>query len=160
MSLDETPESIGAALGRIPSGCSILTVEYRGRSTGVLVSWVQQAAFEPLALTVCLRQGRPAGRLLAASKRFLLNVLGEDPAPLFKHFARGFALEENAFGGLDICPTEYGPMIAGCVAYLGCTVRDTVSAGDHDVYVAEVEAGEVQGGARPYVHTRKSGLTY
>ena len=65
-----------------------------------------------------------------------------------------------AFAGLEISPTEYGPMIAGCVAYLACTVRDTVSAGDHDVYVAEVEAGEIQGSAKPYVHTRKSGLTY
>ena len=95
-------ESIGAGIGRIPSGCSILTVQHAGRSTGLLVSWVQQAAFDPPSISVAVKRGRPAEGLIDGSGRFVLNLVGEDPKPMFKRFGKGFSLEEDAFAGLAI----------------------------------------------------------
>ncbi|MEK7711105.1 MAG: flavin reductase family protein [Planctomycetota bacterium] len=159
---------IGAAIGRIPSGCAILTVEHGGRSTGVLVSWVQQASFEPLSVTVGIRKGRPATELIDGSQRFLLNLIGEDPAAMFRHFGRGFSLDEDAFHGLQTKPTEYGPMLAlersegiqACIAHLGCRVTRKIAIGDHDLYVAEVVAAASVNGAKPYTHLRSTGLSY
>ncbi len=156
----EDQDTIGVALGRIPSGCSILTVVHEGRSTGVLVSWVQQATFDPPAVTVCLKHGRPAKQLIDASERFLLNVIGEDYNPLFKHFGKGFSLKENAFDGLSVRETAFGPLIESCIAHLGCQVANKVPVGDHDLYVGEVVAAGVVEGARPYTHFRRSGLAY
>lgn len=158
--MEQSTENIGVALGRIPSGCSILTVEHQGRSTGVLVSWVQQAAFEPPTVTVAVKQGRPCVRLIEAAQCFMLNVIGENATPMFKHFGRGFSLDEDAFSGLAIQSTEYGPMLLDCIAHLGCRIREKVVAGDHDLYVAEVAAGHTVGVAKPYVHIRKNGLSY
>jgi flavin reductase (DIM6/NTAB) family NADH-FMN oxidoreductase RutF len=156
----EDLETIGVALGRIPSGCSILTAVHDGRSTGLLVSWVQQATFDPPAITVCLKQGRPASQLINASGRFLLNVIGEDSKTLFHHFGKGFALEEDAFNGLSVRETAFGPLIESCIAHLGCKVAKTVPVGDHDLYVGEVVAAGVVEGAKPYTHLRKNGLAY
>ena len=153
-------ENVGAAIGRVPSGCAILSVTHQGRSTGVLVSWVQQAAFEPLMLSLALRRGRPAQDLVDAGGRFLLNVMGEDSAPLFRHFGRGFTLDEDAFTGLSTQETEFGPLILTCIAHIGCVVRSKVPAGDHDLYLVEAVAGRASQRAEPYVHTRNSGLTY
>src|SRR3954468_23702884 len=110
-------EAIGAALGRIPSGCAILTVQHRGQSTGVLVSWFQQASFEPPAISVALRKGRPAAELVERSGRFLLNLVGSDSTPMFRHFGRGFSLDEDAFAGLEFEPTDYGTLIRSCLAH-------------------------------------------
>lgn len=151
---------VGAAIGRIPSGCSILTVEHDGRSTGVLVSWVQQASFDPPSLTVCLKRGRPALELIESSERFLLNIIGEDSAPLFKHFGRGFALENDAFSGLAVRETCYGPLIESSIAHIGCDVTQKITVGDHDLFVGEVGAAGVVDGAAPYVHLRNDGLSY
>lgn len=156
----EDLDTIGAAIGRIPSGCSILTAAHDGLSTGVLVSWVQQATFEPPSITVCLKRGRPAAGLIDSSERFLLNVIGEDHTPLFKHFGKGFSLEEDAFAGLAVRETAFGPLIESCIAHLGCTVTEKVSIGDHDLYVGEVTAAGVVEGARPYTHLRRNGLSY
>jgi flavin reductase (DIM6/NTAB) family NADH-FMN oxidoreductase RutF len=158
--LNHERSGIGAAIGRIPSGCAILTVEHDGRSTGLLVSWVQQASFEPPSVTVCIRKGRPATELIDGSQRFLLNLIGDDPTAMFRHFGRGFSLEDDAFHGLQTKPTEYGPMIDGCIAYLGCRVTQKVAVGDHDLYVAEVVAGASVNGAKPYTHLRSTGLSY
>lgn len=158
--MDKGRNRIGAAVGRIPSGCSILTAEHEGRSSGVLVSWVQQAAFEPPSISVCVKQGRPIVELIVASKRFMLNVIGEDPTAMFRHFGRGFKLDEDAFKGLQTTTTEFGPMIDGCIAHLGCRVTNKVAIGDHDLYLAEVVAGDVVNGASPYCHLRSTGFSY
>lgn len=158
--LDIDQDTIGIAIGRIPSGCSILTVEHNGTSTGVLVSWVQQAAFEPPSITVCLKRGRPIIELVDAAGCFLLNLIGDDPTMMFKHFGKGFSLDEEAFDGLTVRCTEFGPAIESCVAHLGCRVMTKVSIGDHDLYAAEVAGAGVVEGARPYTHLRKSGKTY
>ncbi|MEK7757538.1 MAG: flavin reductase family protein, partial [Planctomycetota bacterium] len=147
-------------MATVPSGCSILTAEHAGRSSGVLVSWVQQAAFAPPSISVCVKHGRPIVELMEASKRFMLNVIGEDPTAMFRHFGRGFTLDEDAFAGLQTTPTEFGPMIEGCIAHLGCRVIQKVAVGDHDLYVAQVVASVVVNGAKPYTHLRTTGLSY
>ena len=152
-------ESIGAAMGRIPSGCCILTVEHAGQRTGVLVSWVQQAAFEPLSISVCVKKGRPAVELMERARRFLLNVVGEDPAAMFRHFGRGFGPEEDAFAGIRTEATAFGPLLPECIAHLGCELTQSLDVGDHLLYIASVIAG-AGGGNQPYVHLRKSGLSY
>lgn len=147
-------------MGRLPSGCAILTVAHAGNSTGVLVSWIQQAAFEPLMVTVAIKRGRPVQELLEAAGRFSLNLIGDDPKPLFRHFGRGFALGENAFSGLEILDSDYGPLLTSAIAHLGCQVRTRVPAGDHDLYLVEVIAASVSADAKPYVHSRSTGQSY
>ncbi len=151
---------IAAAIGRIPSGCFILTAEHAGRATGVLASWVQQASFDPPLVTAALRRGRPIVELIEGSRGFVLNVIGDPPTALFKQFGKGFSLEEDAFAGLDIEATPAGPRILSCPAHLVCRVRDRFSTGDHDLFLAEVIAGDGDSAVRPYVHLRSNGLSY
>lgn len=152
--------AIGGAIGRIPSGCSILTVAYAHKSTGVLVSWVQQAAFEPPSLSVCVKRGRPAAELIDHAARFVLNIIGDDPAAMFKHFGRGFGPDEEAFTGVATAASDYGPVLTDCIAHLACEVTGKIAVGDHDLYVVHVVAGRHRAEARPYVHLRKNGLSY
>ncbi len=147
-------------MGKIPSGCSILTVRHDDASTGVLVSWVQQAAFEPIALSVAVRKGRPALSLIEQSRRFLLNVIGEPPTAMFRHFGRGFALGEDAFQGLSTEQTDVGVRLLDCIAWIACRVMTQVDVGDHELFIAQVEAAESGREGAPYTHLRKSGLTY
>lgn len=153
-------DMIGTAVGRIPSGCSILTAAHDGRSTGLLVSWVQQASFEPIYVTVCVKKDRPVADLIGASGHFLLNLIGDTPAELFKHFSKTYPLDDDAFAGLSVRDTQFGPLIESCIAHLGCRLHESVAAGDHVLHIAEVVAGGVTDGAKPYVHIRKNGLTY
>jgi flavin reductase (DIM6/NTAB) family NADH-FMN oxidoreductase RutF len=155
-----SPAAMAGALGRIPSGCSILTVTADDRSTGVLLSWVQQASFDPPAVTFCVKRGRPVESLLTHGRRFVLNLMAEDAAALFRHFGRGFSLEENAFADIQTSPSEFGPLLHACPAQLGCEVGGKMGAGDHDVYLGYVRTARIQGDFKPYVHLRRNGLSY
>ena len=153
-------DAIGRGIARIPSGCSILTVAHGDQSTGMLVSWVQQAAFVPPSISVCVKDGRPPNQLIDAAGRFVLNVIGEDPAPLFTHFVQGFPLEADAFDGVESDSSPVGPTLRSAVAHLGCVVTEKVAVGDHILYVATVEAADVSADTKPFVHIRKNGLSY
>lgn len=153
-------EQVGRALGRIPSGCAIVTARAGGRRTGMLASWVQQASFEPPMVSVAIKKGRPVAGLIEASKEFVLNVLGENPTVMFRHFGKGFEAGQDAFAGLAIREVACGLEIPDQIARLSVRVRGQCEAGDHVVYVGEVveaKAGEVR---PPHVHVRKSGWTY
>jgi flavin reductase (NADH) len=160
MTGDNARSSLGEALALIPSGCSILTCAAAGESTGMLASWVQQVAFEPPMVMVAVKRGRPIGALIDRAGRFTLNLLGEGTFRLMKHFAAGFAPGAPAFDGLEMADTDYGVELAAAAGALSCRVKSRTDAGDHHVYVAEVESGHRRSADAPYVHIRKSGFSY
>ncbi|MEE9296162.1 MAG: flavin reductase family protein [Phycisphaerae bacterium] len=160
MPRDTQIESVAKAVGKIPSGLAVLTAVYGERATAMLASWIQQASFEPLMVTVCVKRGRPIESLLDDSGRFVLNILGGEPKTLLKHFARGFAADADAFAGLDVTNSEYGVMLNDAVARIECAVVGKVSAGDHFVYLGEARGGSADQAAQPHVHIRKTAAGY
>ncbi len=157
---DTTSDPIAEVLGKLPSGCSILTARHEGRSTGLLGSWIQQASFEPLLLTVAVKRGRPLVELVEGSGRFVVNILRSDPKEMFRHFGKGFGPDEPAFEGLACRETEFGTILDGALGFLECTVQFRTEAGDHWLYVAEPVSGRMCIESEPYVHIRKSGRSY
>ncbi len=148
------------AVGRIPSGMAILTAAHGERSTGMLASWIQQASFDPLTVSVCVKRGRPIEQLIDASARFVLNIVGTDTPELFKHFGKGFAPNEPAFDGVATRTHEAGVVLDSAIVHIACSVSAKVEAGDHHLYLGEVLAGDGDTEAAPFVHLRKTGLSY
>lgn len=158
---NEQQESLLSALGRLPSGIYILTIGEGESATGMLASWVQQAGFEPPMVSVAIRGGRPVSDRLAAGEPFALNVVGEGQKHLLKHFGRGFEPGQPAFEGIELAATTSGvPALADAIATLECRPTGGADAGDHQVVVAEVTAGELRSDLSPMVHVRKRGDHY
>lgn len=157
---DFSAEHIGPSLARIPSGCAILTARHEGRRTGMLASWIQQAGFDPPAVTVAVKKGRPIEAVMDAAGRFSLNLIGDDPTPMFRHFGRGFGPDDDAFAGLNAVDCDGGVALANALAVFNCRVVGKHDAGDHWVYVGHVSDAKAGGEGRPYVHLRKNGMNY
>ncbi len=155
-----TPDCVGEALGRIPSGCSIITARSASGRMGMLASWVQQCSFEPLMITTAVKKGRPIQKLIDESGTFVVNLLGEDPSAMFKHFGKGFSQEEDAFAGLEVRDIDEGVVIGDQIAWLAVQVRGRHDGGDHWVFIAEVLDAGQDSVQPPYVHLRKTGLSY
>ena len=162
MSKDEPHKQLAGALGRIPSGLFILTARREQQETGMLASWVQQCGFDPPALTVALQRGRDILAWLTPGAPFTLNILEDDQTDMIVHFGRGFALGEPAFEGLDVQRPDGGaPVLSDALAYLQCQVAGRCEAGDHEVFIARVLAGQVlQPEGHPMIHVRRNGFHY
>jgi flavin reductase (DIM6/NTAB) family NADH-FMN oxidoreductase RutF len=160
--LRSTISGLGQALGRIPSGLYILTVEHGERATGMLASWVQQAGFDPPMVTVAIRRDRHVADWVAASGKFTLNQLAIGSKALIRHFGRGFEPDAPAFEGVPLRhDARGGPVLAGAMAYLDAEVAGELATGDHRIFVARVVDGALlQPDAEPLVHVRTNGFHY
>jgi flavin reductase (DIM6/NTAB) family NADH-FMN oxidoreductase RutF len=156
----ELKEKISRPLGSIASGCFIMTARHGDRSTGVLMSWVQQVSFDPPLVTVAVKHGRPIEALVEASGHFVLNTIGGHPWAMFKHFGMGFGPDEMAFKDLTTREIPAGIVIEECIGYLACKVRTRLDPGDHVLYIGEVVDGGTLGNDRPYTYTRTNGFDY
>ena len=85
---EEMKQTVGKALGRIPSGVFVLTVSHGDQRDAMLASWVMQAGFEPPAVSISVAKGRPIVDLIKAGKLLGLSVLPEGDTKLMKRYAR------------------------------------------------------------------------
>ena len=161
----QSTDAIGPVLGRTPSGVFVLTAKHTdGRETGTLVSWVQQAAFEPPMVTVAVNRKRYLIEWLADSPNVVLNLVGESQKHFLKQFGAGFGPDEPAFEGMLVHRTESGvPILADAMGYLEGTVKSQMETGDHMIFAVEITSADRGPGfdeSKPMVHIRKSGFNY
>jgi flavin reductase (DIM6/NTAB) family NADH-FMN oxidoreductase RutF len=162
---DTQRETIGAVLGRVPSGLFVLTARGpEGQQTGMLASWVQQASFDPPAVTFAVKKDRYLNEWLAANADVVLNLVGETQKKFLGHFGKGFEPGEPAFEGLAIAAASSGlPALREALGWLEGTITGRVEAGDHMIYVARVTgaaSGPNLAAEKPWVHVRKNGFNY
>ena len=158
-------DTIGAVLGRTPSGLFILTaLGPDGAETGMLASWVQQASFEPPTMTVAVNRKRYINDWLQPGAFVALNLLGEHNKSLLGHFARGFDPGAPAFNGIETVRTPQGvPALIAALGWLEGRVTGRVEAGDHTVCIVELTCAGSSDDLeteRPWVHIRKNGFNY
>ena len=154
-------ESMGRALGMIPSGIFVVTAARDSVRAAYVGSWIQQAAFEPPSITIAMNRQRPLLTLLEPGRGIGVNILGRGQAALYDRFERGFSLDEDPFVGVEITTAVTGaPLLREAFAYVDCRIRAMLDAGDHMVILAEVLAGAVQQSGEPMTYTRRSGFTY
>ena len=154
-------ETIGKAIGRIPSGLFIVTVRSAaGEETAFLASWVQQVAFAPPLVSVAVKQGRPALELLGADGCFAINVVGEENRGLIGRYAKGITPGNDAFAEESVRRVVTGAaVLEQASAYLDCRLHARSELGAHVLCIGEV-AGDVLAGDEPMVHLRRSGFDY
>jgi flavin reductase (DIM6/NTAB) family NADH-FMN oxidoreductase RutF len=159
------PADLAPVLGSIPSGLFIVTARSAaGQTTGMLASWVQQAGFEPPAITVAVKNGRYLSDWLQQTHRLAVSIVADSQKGLLGHYGKGFEPDENAFDGIDTSETSDGiPVLSDAIGWLAGDVSGAIDAGDHTIYVVtlnEAGRGPRLGQEQPWTHIRKSGLGY
>lgn len=160
--MDHLKQSIGKALGRVPSGVFILTTRHNGQAQAMLASWVQQTAFEPPGLCVAIAKDRPIGQTIQENRRFALSVLGESDSALMKKYARGIPPDTDPFAGVKVIETADGmPVLADALAFLDCSLMQVCSfEADHDLFIAQIIGGNLLKPGPAFTHQRGNGFHY
>lgn len=133
------------ALGRISGGLYIITAKKGDFSSAMLASWVTQASFEPLGLTIAVSNDRAIDSLMQVGDKFVLNMLEEgNYQTLMRHFLKRFAPGADRFEGVKTQAAENGsPILQDALAYIECEVESRLACGDHHVVYATVDVGRV-----------------
>jgi flavorubredoxin/flavin reductase (DIM6/NTAB) family NADH-FMN oxidoreductase RutF len=151
------------ALGRLSGGLYILTAQKADTTSAMLASWVSQASFEPLGITIAVAKDRAIEALMQVGDRFVLNVLEEGKyQPLMKHFLKRFAPGADRFAGVKTYGASNGaPILGDALAYLECEVVTRMETPDHWIVYSSVDRGRVSNpDGLTAVHHRKVGNHY
>ena len=139
------------ALRMIPYGLYVLTTRTEDTESdapcinAATVSWLSQAAFEPPRVVVGLRKGSSIWHRVQAAGVFAVNLLGTGQKALASTFFRHVEPQGNTIGGLAFHAGVTGaPILDDVPAYLECRVVQTIDAGDHSMFLADIIGAGVQ----------------
>jgi flavin reductase (DIM6/NTAB) family NADH-FMN oxidoreductase RutF len=116
-----------------------------GPDTGLMTAnWITQVSFEPPLVVLAAEVESHTRALLEASGAFAVNILGSEQRELAGQLGRTFAkhpakTEEFAWRP---GPETGSPILESALSWVECRVVNSLAAGDHVVFLAEVvEAG-------------------
>jgi flavin reductase (DIM6/NTAB) family NADH-FMN oxidoreductase RutF len=137
-----SPTEFRTAMGCFATGVTIITLDLEGEVHGMTANAFASVSLDPPLLLVCVDHSARTHAHLHAKKRFGVNILAADQRVISEYYARpvhvhGHAEEE---AGARFERTEKGtPILHAALAYLECRLQSTQEAGDHTIFIAEVE---------------------
>jgi flavin reductase (DIM6/NTAB) family NADH-FMN oxidoreductase RutF len=130
------------AMGCFATGVTIITVDLEGEVHGMTANAFASVSLDPMLVLVCVDHTTRTHAHLHAKKRFGINVLCQDQRAISEYYARPERTHENAEAeaGARFERTKHGtPVLQGSLAYLECRLDSAQVAGDHTIFIAEVE---------------------
>jgi len=130
------------AMGCFATGVTIITVDLEGEVHGMTANAFASVSLDPMLVLVCVDHSTRTHAHLHAKKRFGVNVLSEQQRAISEYYARPERTHENAEAeaGARFDRTVHGtPILNGSLAYLECRLHSAQLAGDHTIFIAEVE---------------------
>jgi flavin reductase (DIM6/NTAB) family NADH-FMN oxidoreductase RutF len=130
------------AMGAFATGVTIITVDLDGEVHGMTANAFASVSLDPMLVLVCVDHATRTHAHLHAKKRFGINVLSAEQQAISEYYARPERTHEHAEAeaGAHFDRTRHGtPMLNGALAYLECRLQSAQEAGDHTIFIAEVE---------------------
>jgi len=130
------------AMGAFATGVTIITVDLEGEVHGMTANAFTSVSLDPMLVLVCVDHSTRTHAHLHTKKRFGINVLCEDQRAISEYYARPERTHEHAEAeaGARFERTRHGtPVLQGALAYLECRLESVQEAGDHSIFIAEVE---------------------
>ena len=147
------PDSFRSVLGRFASGITVITaVDADGRDVGMTVSAFSSVSLQPPLVQACVDRAASMFDALQHAERFGVNVLAAEQEALSRRFA---AVESShRFEGIGYVRGDSGVVLLDdALAHMECTVVSRFDAGDHMLFVGEVERATARD-ARPLLYYR------
>ena len=129
-------------MGHFVTGVTVVTALDGERPFGITVNALSSVSLDPPLVMVALDRRRFLTPIVRTAGRYAVCILSEDQQALSDCFA-GADVEpgRDEFCGAAWHPGPTGlPLIDGAIATLECTVVETFSAGDHDLFIGRVDA--------------------
>jgi 3-hydroxy-9,10-secoandrosta-1,3,5(10)-triene-9,17-dione monooxygenase reductase component len=155
---DISPDVFRKVMGHFVTGVSVVTAFDGDQPFGITVNALSSVSLEPALVMVALDRRRFLTPIVRAGGRYAVNILGEDQQALSDCFAGAPVTPgRDAFCGAPWHSGPSGmPLIDGAIATLECTVVQTFSAGDHDLFIGRVDTlGTDQRDAMPLLYYRR-----
>ncbi|MFC4617469.1 flavin reductase family protein [Camelliibacillus cellulosilyticus] len=123
------------AMGKFATGVTVITTLARDKVHGMTANAMMSVSLNPKLILVSIDEKAHMLEKINQSGRFAISILSEQQKDISMHFAGQFKRDEvvdfDWFHGL--------PVIKDCLANIVCRVYQSHPAGDHTLFLGEVE---------------------
>jgi flavin reductase (DIM6/NTAB) family NADH-FMN oxidoreductase RutF len=137
------------AISRFATGVTVVTTNTDAGPAGMTASAFSSLSLEPLLLLVCISNRLPTHAALEQSRRFAVNVLGEEDDWVARRFATP---NPNKFAGLDVTHEAGVPVLHRAIAHFVCDVHERIAGGDHSIFIGAVRECSHDDQRRPLLY--------
>src|SRR5882762_7143713 len=137
------------ALGHFTTGVTVVTVEREpGKIHGMTANSFTSVSLDPMLILVCVDHRAKMLPLLEKKKHFGISVLKQNQQAISEYFAkREHSFEAEQRLGIHFRQMPGGaPAIDGTLLQMSCRVIASHLAGDHTIFIGEVEDAELHQG--------------
>lgn len=126
-------------MGHFATGVTIITTrDEDGRPVGLTANAVSSVSLVPPILLICVDKKADTYPYFARSGVFTVNILSEDQETLSRKFATS-GIEK--FEGVGYRKNDLRcAVLDDAVGHLDCRIVQSIDAGDHTVYLGEVDS--------------------
>jgi flavin reductase (DIM6/NTAB) family NADH-FMN oxidoreductase RutF len=156
--MEPMPDQFRQVMGHFATGISVVTTFGEGRPQGITVNAFSSVSLEPALVMVALDRKRFITPMVRNAGRYAVSILGSDQQGLSDCFAHApVSPGREDFCGAAWHPGPTGlPLIDGSIATLECTVVETFTAGDHDLFIGRVDSlDQDREGEAPLLYFRR-----
>lgn len=125
-----------------PGPVTLLSSMAKGQPNVMTASWIALASLGPTSITVAMQPSRLTYQFVSDTGEFVINIPVLDHLRIVHEAGLTSGRDGDKFAAIGIDPVESSvveaPRVDGMVGYVECQVRDRVTAGDHDLFIADV----------------------
>ncbi|WP_250517897.1 flavin reductase family protein [Caballeronia sp. INDeC2] len=130
------PKLLRATMGMFATGVTIVTYRLDGEPAGMTANAFMSVSLEPPLVLVSVRAHSRFNEWVGVGVRYGINFLAEDQRALSAHFG---GRPQADLGLPPFCEYEGTPLIDGSLVQLVARTVDVHPAGDHLLYIGELE---------------------
>lgn len=150
------PFEFRTIIGHFATGVTVITSAEGEQLNGMTANAVASVSLDPVMLLICVDKAAHSHDAISASGVFAVNVLGEHQEAVSRLFAKHAESEAGSLRGQAFRAGETGaPILADCLAFMECRVRQAIDGGDHSIFLGEVVSeGVVRDDVKPLLFYR------
>jgi flavin reductase (DIM6/NTAB) family NADH-FMN oxidoreductase RutF len=142
---------VAPALAALTTGIYVLTVADETHRHGMVASWVTQVSGEPPLLMASVDQRHLSHSMIERTRAFGLNIVARRSRHLEEYFYPPTARGPDNLQGLtyELSPKLGVPWLGLAMVSIEARVKQSVTAGDHTLFVAEIAGVRINANDRP-----------
>ncbi|WP_407269836.1 flavin reductase family protein [Radiobacillus sp. PE A8.2] len=123
------------AMGKFATGITVVTTkDEHGEVHGITVNAFMSVSLEPKLIAISIDNKASLYQTLQKTKQFGISVLTEKQ----KDYSMIFAKQMDKPEKINFTSLDGNPVLKDSLVTLSCFVKETATAGDHMIFIAEV----------------------
>ena len=138
-----TPDLFRRAWSNFATGVTVVTTRESDSESdvvhGMTANGVASVSLEPPLALVVIGHGRNTHPLIMHNRRFGISVLASDQTHVARHYTIAWE-ERRQLPPPEMVSLGHSRVISGALATMDCRLVESYEAGDHTIFVGQVEA--------------------